>query len=240
MPSLTVLVDHMALMRESTRFPGPDPVPVAVLAELAGADGIGVYMREDRRHIQEQDLRLLRQTVRGRLIIHMAPTSEMVGIALEIKPERVIIVPELGKEGGPPEDELDLMVHGDRIFKTIDTLQFNAISVGVSISPEPEQAKMAHQIGAVWIQIHAGRLQTATTAASQTRALDKIIDTVKMAHKLRLRIAVGGGLDYRLIRLFRELPEIDEFSLGQNLITRAVLKGMEPAVQEMIGLIRTL
>jgi pyridoxine 5-phosphate synthase len=239
MPSLTVLVDHVALMRESTRFPGPDPVSAAVVAELAGADGIGVYMREDRQPIQEQDLRLLRQTVRGRLIIHMAPISEMVGIALDIKPERVIIVPELG-EDGPPEDGLDLMMHGERIFETIDSLQSNGVSVGVSISAEPEQAKMAHQTGAMWIQIHAGRLQTATTPASQTQALDKIIDTIKMAHKLRLRIAVGGGLDYRLIRLFRNLHEIDEFSLGQNLITRAVLKGMEPAIQEMIGLIRTL
>jgi pyridoxine 5-phosphate synthase len=132
------------------------------------------------------------------------------------------------------------MMHGERIFETIDSLQSNGISVGVSISAEPEQAKMAHQIGAMWIQIHAGRLQTATTPASQTRALDKIIDTIKMAHKLRMRIAIGGGLDYRLIQLFRDLREIDEFSLGQNLITRAVLKGMEPAIQEMIGLIRTL
>jgi pyridoxine 5-phosphate synthase len=239
MTSLTVLVDQIASMRENARFAGPDPVSVAVVAELAGADGIGVYMREDRQNIQEQDLRLLRQTVRGRLIVHMAPTSEMVGIALDIKPERVVIVPELG-ESGPPEDGLDLMMHGERIFETIDSLQSNGISVGVSITAEPEQAKMAHQIGAIWIQIHAGRLQSATTPASQTQALDKIIDTVKMAHKLRLRIAVGGGLDYRLIQLFKNQHEIDEFSLGHHLVTRAVLKGMEPAVQEMIGLIRTL
>jgi pyridoxine 5-phosphate synthase len=239
MPSLTVLVDQVASMREKARFAGPDPVSAAVVAELAGADGIGVYLREDYQYIQEQDLRLLRQTVRGRLVVHMAPTSEMVGIALDIKPERVIIVPEIG-EDGPPEEGLDLMMHGERIFETIDSLQSNGISVGVSIPAEPEQAKKAHQIGAFWIQIHAGRLQTAATPASQTQTLDKIIDTIKMAHKLRLRIAVGGGLDYRLIRLFKNLHEIDEFSLGQNLISRAVLKGIEPAVQEMIGLIRTL
>lgn len=239
MPSLTVLVDQIASMRENARYVGPDPVSVAVVAELAGADGIGAYMREDRRYVNEQDLRLLRQTVHGRLIVHMAPTSEMVGVALDIKPERVVIVPELG-ENGPAEDGLDLMMHGDRIFETIDTLQSNGISGSVSITAEPEQAKLAHQIGATWCQIHAGRLQSAKTPASQTQALNKIIDTIKMAHKLRLRIAVGGGLNYRLIQLFKSLHEIDEFSLGYHLITRAVLKGMQPAIQEMIGLIRTL
>ena len=239
MPSLTVLVNQVASMRENLRYSGPDPVAAAVLAELAGADGIGVYLREDRQHIQERDLRLLRQTVRSRLVLYMAPTSEMVGIALDVRPERVVIVPEL-TDDGPPDDGLNLVVNGERIFETIDSLQTNGISIGVSITAEPEQAKMAHQSGAIWIQIHTGRLQTATTPASQTQELDRIIDTIKMAHKLRLRIAVGGRLDYRLIQLFKGIHEIDEFSIGQNLITRAVLKGIDPAIQEMIGLIRTL
>ena len=239
MPSLTVLVDQIASMRESARFGGPDPVSAAILAELAGADGIGVYLREDRRFIQERDLRLLRQLVRSRLIVHMAPTSEMVGIALDVKPERVIIVPEIREEGSPQE-RVDLMVYGESLFETIDSLQSNGITVGVCIAAEPEQAKMAHQVHATWIHIHAGGLQTAASPSAQTQELDRIIDTVKMARKLRLRIAIGGGLDYRLIRLFKNLHEIDEFSLGQNLITRAVLKGMQPAIQEMIGIIRTL
>lgn len=239
MPSLTVLVDQIASMRESARCGGPDPVSAAILAELAGADGIGVYLREDRRFIQERDLRLLRQLVHSRLIVHMAPTSEMVGIALDVKPERVIIVPEIREEGAPQE-RVDLMVYGESLFETIDSLQSNGITVGVCIAAEPEQAKMAHQVHATWIHIHAGGLQTAASPSAQTQELDRIIDTVKMARKLRLRIAIGGGLDYRLIRLFKNLHEIDEFSLGQNLISRAVLKGMQPAIQEMIGIIRTL
>jgi pyridoxine 5-phosphate synthase len=169
----------------------------------------------------------------------MAPTTEMVGIALDVKPERVIIVPEI-REEGPLQESVDLLVHGENLFETIDSLQNNGITVGVCIAADPEQAKMAHQVRATWIHIHAGGLQTAASASSQTQELDRIIDTVKMARKLRLRIAIGGGLDYRLIRLFKNLHEIDEFSLGQNLISRAVLKGMEPAIQEMIGIIRTL
>lgn len=239
MPSLTVLVDQIASMRESARLGGPDPVSAAILAELAGADGIGVYLREDRRFIQERDLRLLRQLVRSRLIVHMAPTSEMVGIALDVKPERVIIVPEI-REESPAQESMDLLVYGESLFETIDSLQNNGITVGVCIAADPEQAKVAHQVHATWIHIHAGGLQTAASAAAQTQELDRIIDTVKMARKLRLRIAIGGGLDYRLIRLFKNLHEIDEFSLGQNLISQAVLKGMEPAIQEMIGIIRTL
>ena len=239
MPSLTVLLDQIAMMRQSMRSADPDPVSAAIVAELAGADGIGVHMREDRQFVQERDLRLLRQTIHSRLILHMAPISEMVGIALDIKPERVIIVPEMS-ENGPADSGLDLMVQGKNIFETIDSLQANGITVGVSIEAEPEQAKLAHQIRATWIQIHAGRLQAATSPAAQSQELNNIIDTVKMGHKLRLRIAIGGGLDYRLIRLFRNLSEIDEFSIGQSVVARAVLKGMEPAITEMIGLIRAL
>jgi pyridoxine 5-phosphate synthase len=174
-----------------------------------------------------------------RLILHMAATSEMVGLALDIKPERVVLVPEIGDQG-PDERDLDLIIHSKNLFETVDSLQSAGISVGVCIGAEPEQAKLAHQIRAEWVQIHAGRLQAATSRSTQRQELDRIIDTVKMAHKLRLNIAIGHGLDMGLIKLFAGLPEIDEFSIGQNLITRALLNGMQIAVSDTIGLIRTL
>ncbi len=239
MPSLTVVVDHVAGLREIMHSASPDPSAAAIVAQLAGADGIAVHLREDHRPIQERDLRLLRHTVQGRLILHMAATSEMMGFALDIKPERVILVPAIQEEA-PAEEGLDLIVHSKTIYETVDTLQNNGISVGVCIRAEPEQAKLAHQIRADWVQIHAGRLQSATSPATQGKELDRIIDTVKMAHKLRLHIAVGHGLDYRLVKLLKGLPEIDEFSIGQGLIARAVLKGMGDAVAEMIDVMRSL
>ena len=239
MPSLTVFVEPVAALRESTQGIYPDPAAAAVVAELAGADSIAVYLREDRQIMQERDLHLLRQTVQGRLILHMAATSEMVGIALDVKPHRVVLVPDLDAETSP-EDGLDLVVQSRHLFETMDTLQSNGISVGICVAAEPEQAKLAHQLHANWIQIHAGRLKAANTPATQTQELANITDTVKMASKLRLRIAIGHGLDHRLIQLFKGITEIDEFSIGQSLVARALLKGMGDAVEEIIGLIRTL
>ena len=239
MSSLTVVVDHVAGLRQLMQSAEPDPSAAAVIAQLAGADGIAVHLREDHQPVHEQDLRLLRQSVKSRLILHMAATSEMVGFALDIKPERAVLVPEIRQES-PAEDGLDLIVSGKELFETVDTLQTNGISVGVCIKAEPEQAKLAHQIGADWVQIHAGRLQNATSPKGQGKELDQIIDTIKLAHKLRLRIAVGHGLDFRLVKLFKGIPEIDEFSIGQGLIARAVLKGIADAVTEMIATMRSL
>jgi pyridoxine 5-phosphate synthase len=135
---------------------------------------------------------------------------------------------------------LDLVVHGKSIFETVDTLQSNGITVGICIPAEPEQAKLAHQLRAEWVQIHAGKLRAATSADAQNRELGHLIDTVKIARKLRLRVAVGNGLDYSLIKLFRGLEEIDEFSIGQSLIARALLKGLDIAIRDMIETTRSL
>lgn len=239
MPSLTVLIDHIAGLRQNMQTSSPDPVAAALLMELAGADGIGAYLREDRRNVQERDIRLLRQLIHNRLVLHMAPTSEMVGIALEIKPERVVLVPELSDDV-PPDKGLDLVVRGKDIYETVDTLHANGINVSICIAPQPEQAKLAHQLRVNWVQIHAGRLRSATTAAAQRLEFDTIIDTVKMAHKLRLNIAVGQGLDFPLLKLFKGVQEIDEFSLGQSIVARAVLVGMGEAVREAQTLLRHL
>jgi pyridoxine 5-phosphate synthase len=239
MINLTVMLDHVAGLRENMRSATPDPVAAAMLAELAGADGIAVYLREDRRHIQDRDVRLLRNTVQGRFILHMTSSSEMVGIALDIKPERVILMPAI-QESLPPERGIDLTVHGKELFETIDSLQTNGISVGISIAAEPEQAQIAHQLRANWVQIHAGGLREATTPAAQRKEVDRIIDTIKMAYKLRTHIAVGQGLDHRLIKLFAGIPEIDEFSLGQSIIAQAMLLGMSRAVERTLKLLHDL
>ncbi len=238
MPSLTVMVDHVAALRQAMQSTTPDPVSAATLAELAGADGIGVYLREDRGDLTERDVRLLRQTVHTRLILHMAASSEMVGNALDIKPQRVVLMPEIRKEA-PVETGLDLGAQGKTLYEIIDTLQSNNISVGLCIQPDPHQAKLAHQLRADWVLIHAGRLRAATTPQTQHQELSRIVDTVKMAHKLRIHIAVGRGLDYRLIKLFGGIPEIDEFSIGRDILARALLLGLDRAVREMIALIRS-
>jgi pyridoxine 5-phosphate synthase len=239
MPNLTVVLDSVAAMRQIMPDHGPDPVAAAIITQLAGADGIAIHLREDRRDVQERDVRTIRQLIDRRLILHMAPTSEMVGFALDIKPERVILVPEIGQES-PDERVLDLIIHAKNIFETVDTLQSTGISVGICVAAEPEQAKLAHQIHASWVQIHAGRLYTASSAPRRTQELGRITDTVKMAHKLRLKIAIGHELDLKSLKLFKGLPEIDEFSIGQSLIADALLKGMRTSVRDTIDMLRNL
>lgn len=240
MPGLTVMVDHVAALRNKIRSASPSPAAAALLAELAGADGVGACWHPRQPLLDERDLRLLRQTVRGRMVLHLTAAAEWVGLALDIQPERVVLMPPTSGEDESPTDAFDMALHTKTNFEIVDTLQSNGISVGVAIVPEPEQVKSAHQARANWVHISTRRLQTAPTVANQHQELLKIIDVVKMAHRLRLHVAVGGGLDYRLIKLFAGLKEIDEFSLGQGIIARAVLVGMETAVRDMVTLVRTL
>jgi len=238
MPTLTVVLDTVAAMRHLMPEHGPDPVAAAIIAQLAGADGIAVRLREDRRYTQERDVHMIRQLIDKRLILHMAVTSEMVGFALDIKPERVVLVPEIS-DAPHGERGLDLIVHSKNIFETVDTLQSSGISVDICTAAEPEQVKLAHQLRAGGVQIHVGCLHGAVSVSNRRQELDRITDTIKMAHKLRLKITVGHGLDFNLIKLLRGLPEIDEFSIGQSIITHALLKGMQRAVSDTIDLIRT-
>jgi pyridoxine 5-phosphate synthase len=239
MAGLTVLVDHVATLRDSMQAAHPDPVAAALLAELAGADGIGIHWREIHRPINERDVRLLRQSIRGRMVVHLPATSEMVGRSLEIKPERVVLMPSI-LDDGPVQNGFDMAVHTKTIFDIVDTLQSHGVSVGVSVVAEPEQVKSVHQTRANWVHINTGRLQAAASATNQSKELNNIIDTIKMAHRLRLHVSVGGGLDFRLIKLFSGMREIDEFSIGQSIIARSVLVGMDTAVRDMLVSIRAL
>jgi pyridoxine 5-phosphate synthase len=239
MAALTVTLDYVAALRQVMHAPTPDPVAAALLADAAGADGIGIYLRENYRPVRERDVRLLRQTVHSRLVLFMAPTSEMIGVALELKPSRVVLMPVLRKDGAL-DMGMDLVGDSKLIAETVEALQANGISAGVSVGPEPDHAKLVHQTKANWIYIHAGRLNSADSAAQQTQELSRIVDTLKVAHRLRIHIAVGHGLDYRLIKLFAGLKEVDEFTVGQSIVARAVLVGMETAVRDMLAIIRAL
>ena len=210
-----------------------------MLAELAGADGIVVHLRKDRRHIQDRDVRILRKVVQTKLILEMASTSEMVGIALDIKPDLVTLVPEK-KEELTTEGGLDLFVHKNSVAETVGMLQNNGIPVSIFIDPEPEQIKVAHKINASTVEIHTGTFCDATTPQKRDQAFDKIVDAVKLAHKLKLKINAGHGICYNTIKAFKGLHEIDEFSIGHSIVSRAVLVGMERAVKEMSALIKEL
>ena len=239
MAGLAVNVDHIATLREARKIDFPDPVAAAVLVELAGADGIVVHLREDRRHIQDRDLKILRKVVQTKLILEMASTNEMIGIALDIQPDLVTLVPErreeLTTEGG-----LDLIVHKNTVAETVDTLQNHGIPVSIFIDPDPDQIKMAHQIDATMVELHTGIFCEAKTDKERTQAFSNIVNAAKLAYKLRIGVNAGHGLCYQTIKAFKGLHEIDEFSIGHSIVSRAVLVGMERAVKEMLALIKKL
>ena len=239
MAGLAVNVDHIATLRQLRGVSYPDPVAAAVLAELAGADGIVVHLRRDRRHIQDRDARILRRVVQTKLILEMASTTEMLGIALDIKPDLVTLVPER-REEVTTEGGLDLVVHKSAVTETIRTLQNSGIPVSIFIDPEPEQLKLAHQANANLIEIHTGSFCDATTSKKKTQAFSKIVDAIKLSHKLRLGVNVGHGICYNTIKAFKGLKEIDEFSIGHSIVSRAALVGMERAVREMLALVKEL
>ena len=239
MAGLAVNVDHIATLRQLRGVSYPDPVAAAVLAELSGADGIVVHLRKDRRHIQDRDARILRRVVQTKLILEMASTTEMLGIALDIKPDLVTLVPER-REEVTTEGGLDLVVHKSAVTETIRTLQNSGIPVSIFIDPEPEQLKLAHQANANLIEIHTGTFCDATTSRKKNQAFSKIVDAIKLSYKLRLGVNVGHGICYNTIKAFKGLKEIDEFSIGHSIVSRASLVGMERAVREMLALIKEL
>jgi pyridoxine 5-phosphate synthase len=239
MAKLLIQIDQVATLRESSKSAHPDPVAAAVLAELGGADGIVVHLRQDRRHIQDRDVRILRRVVQTRLILKMTATSEMLGVALNVKPDIVILVPEKGEEI-TTEGGLDLMVHKSTVAETVGTLKNSGIPVGIFIGPDVEQIKLAHQSDADIVEIHTGTYCEATTSAKRSQIFSKIVDAVKLAHRLKLEIYAGYGVGYDMIKSFAGLSEISDFCIGHSIVSRAVLTGMENAVREMRRLIKEL
>ena len=237
MAKLAVNVDHVATLRQARGTLYPDPVTAAMLAELAGVDGIVVHLREDRRHIKDRDVKILRQTIKSKLILEMAQTQEMVGIAIDVKPDVVTLVPEK-REELTTEEGINLKIHKDITKETIRILKNKGIGVSIFMDPDPDQVKIAKQINADSIEIHTGYYCDAKTSSDKKQAFDKIIDTIKVASKLEIGINAGHGIDYQTIKDFRSIKEIYEFSIGHSIISRSILVGIEKAVREMIELIK--
>lgn len=237
MARLGVNIDHVATVRQARGVRYPDPVSAAVIVELAGANGIVCHLREDRRHIQDRDLRLLRETVQTQLNLEMAATEEMIRIALNIKPDIVTLVPErreeLTTEGG-----LDVIKNYRDLKKAIQRLQKGGFSISLFVDPNKDQIRAAREVGANAIEIHTGHYCEAQTPALQDKELKKILDAVDEATHQNLRIAAGHGLNYVNVKRISEIKEIEELNIGHSIIARAVLVGLDRAVREMIALIR--
>jgi len=234
---LGVNVDHVATLRQARGGKEPDPVAAAVLAELGGADGIVIHLREDRRHIQDRDLRLLRQVVQTKLDLEMAATEEMVRIAMDIKPHLVTFVPErrqaLTTEGG-----LDVAGNRERIKDLITLLHQCGIAVSVFIDPELEQIKSARRVEADCVELHTGRYANATGLKEQDSEFEALVQAARAAYKLELVVNAGHGLNYRNVRRLRTILEIVEYNIGHSIIAHAVSVGLERAVREMKDLLR--
>jgi pyridoxine 5-phosphate synthase len=233
---LSVNVDHIATIRQARRGTEPDPVVAAALAELAGADGIIMHLREDRRHVQDRDLRLARQTIQSKLNLEMAATDEMQRIALEVRPNIVTLVPEkreeLTTEGG-----LEVVARLEALKPYIAKLQEAGIPVSLFIDPDEQQITASKKSGARWVELHTGTYANARTGEARNAELVKIREAAKLAASLGLRVGAGHGLNYVNLRPIAALPEVEELNIGHSIISRASLVGMDRAVRDMIALI---
>jgi pyridoxine 5-phosphate synthase len=237
MVRLGVNVDHVATLRETRKGKVPDPVAAAVMAEMAGADGIVCHLREDRRHIKDKDLYLLKEVVKTHLNMEMAATDEMVKIATEVVPDMVTLVPErreeLTTEGG-----LDVVANHEYIEEVITILRANNIVVSLFIDPEINQVKAAARARADYVELHTGAFAAAENLNTVTDELEKIRSMAVAANKLGLGVSAGHGLNYQNVRSIVAIPVIEELNIGHAIVSKAVMVGMEKAVREMLELIR--
>jgi pyridoxine 5-phosphate synthase len=230
-------IDHFATVRNARGGQQPDPVTAGLIAEQAGVDGIVCHLREDRRHINERDVRLLRELIKTKLDLEMAAVDEIVKIACDIGPELATLVPEkrqeLTTEGG-----LNVIDNVSRLKDTIQELHESEIEVSLFVEPELEQIDASAEIHSDFIEIHTGIFANALSEEEQFDELERIRAAVKHAKKLGLGVNAGHGLDYQNIKVFREVPDIDEVSIGHAVIAHALFVGIERAVKEMIGLLK--
>ncbi len=239
MLTLGVNIDHVATIRQARKTVEPDPIAAAVLAELAGADGITAHLREDRRHMQDRDIRLLRETVRTRLNLEMGATEEMVSIALQVKPDYVTLVPER-REEVTTEGGLNVAGQLDRLRSVTDTLQSAGIPVSLFIDAETAQIDAAAKINAKFIELHTGRYADAKEPASQQQELSNLKAGCEAALAAGLRVNAGHGLTYWNVYPIACLPGMEELNIGHSIISRSVLVGIDRAIREMKAAMRGL
>lgn len=234
---LCINIDHVATLREARGGVEPDPVTAAHLCELAGADGIVCHLREDRRHINDRDLRLLRETIKTKLDLEMAATDEIVRIAIETLPELATLVPErrqeLTTEGG-----LDVRGHKHRLRDIVAELQRHEIEVSLFVDPAPDQIEAAREVGADKIEIHTGEYANARNEREALELLEVVRSAASLAARLELGVNAGHGLNYLNIAPLTTIPEIEEVSIGHAILSHAMFVGLDRAVREMRALLR--
>lgn len=237
MAKLGLNVDHIATVRQARGGNEPDPVTAAALGEMAGAEGITIHLREDRRHIQDRDLEILRRTIKSKLNLEMAATQEMVRIALKVKPEQVTLVPEkrqeLTTEGG-----LDVIVNTKSISDAVKRLKEGGIVVSLFVDPDQEQVKTSIKTGADYIEIHTGAYAEAFGTPHMAGELEKIDTAIKLARKVGLGVNAGHGIDYYNIKPLASLGGIEEYNIGHSIMARSILVGIDRAVRDMVELIK--
>ena len=237
MVQLAINVDHVATIREARGINEPDPVLAAGICELAGASGIVIHLREDRRHIQDRDLHLIRQTVKTKLNLEMAATKEMISIAVATGPDMITLVPEkrqeLTTEGG-----LNVTRNRKKIQKTIEKMSKAGIPVSLFIDPDEKQINAAKEVGATFVELHTGRYCDAKTEDERDQEFNLIERSAAAAYAAGLRVNAGHGLDYRNTSRVAALETIEELSIGHAIISRAVFVGLDQAVREMLALIK--
>ena len=236
MARLGVNIDHVATLRQARGGQDPDPLAAAVLVELAGADGVVVHLREDRRHIQDRDLHLLREIIRTKLDMEMAADETMAKIALTLRPDLVTLVPEkrqeLTTEGG-----LDVLTHKERVQQIITMMHDGGIPVSLFVEPDLGQIKTAHKVAADFVELHTGRYANAKHSKEADAEFEAITQAAKLAYKLGIGVNAGHGLNYQNVKRLTHIPEIVEYNIGHSIIARAVLVGLDQAVREMKALL---
>lgn len=237
MTRLAINIDHVATIRQARGISDPDPLAAAAICEMAGASGIVVHLREDRRHIQDRDVRLLRQTIKTKLNLEMGATKEIIDIALDIRPDLITLVPEkreeLTTEGG-----LDVVSQEKKIAKVIDKMRKAGIPVSLFLDPDSRQLQVAQRIGATFVELHTGRYCDVTSAEEREKEFDLIALAAEEADGLGLRVCAGHGLNYQNTGPIAAIDVIEELSIGHAIIGRAVFTGLDAAVRDMLTIIR--
>ncbi|WP_089322354.1 pyridoxine 5'-phosphate synthase [Desulfurobacterium atlanticum] len=229
---LGVNIDHVATVREARKTFEPDPVHAAVIADLAGADQITLHLREDRRHIQDRDLKLIKEVVHSKINLEMAATDEMVKIALDVKPHQVTLVPEK-REEITTEGGLDVAGQKERIKDVVKKLKEAGIVVNLFIDPEEKQLDAALEVGADAVELHTGEYANASTEAEREKELERLKEAAKYGKAIGLKIYAGHGLTYKNVEPVAAIEEIEELNIGHSIVANAVLKGLADAVKEM-------
>lgn len=232
---LGVNVDHVATIRQARGTRYPDPVTAAAIAEMAGADQITIHLREDRRHIQDRDLRILRETLQTRMNLEMAATDEMLAIALEIRPESVTLVPER-REERTTEGGLDIVAHQASLASYCEALMEADIATSLFIDPDPLQVAASADLGVDIVELQTGDYAEAEDDQSRERELDRLEAAASQAAAASLVVAAGHGLDYQNVRDIVAIEEVEELNIGHSIVARSIFVGMDQAVREMLAL----